>query len=154
MQQCFATALKAAQELITQQGDQIQTDAEKIERLQQALATQCSLTTEREIEMGVRIRELEERRQRIGSLEAELTEVTATRQQTEALADRQAMRLAALNQKLEAQASLIETQSTRIDQLTNERDEYQTRLPSGDDESALADLNALLAGRNLLSTQV
>ena len=154
MQQCFATALKAAQELITHQGDQIQTDAEKIERLQQALATQCSLTTEREIELGVRLQELQVRRQQLESLEVQFAEVIATRQQTEALADRQAMRLAALNQKLEAQENRLETQSIQIDQLTQERDEYQSKLPSGDDETALADLNALLAGRNLLSPQV
>ena len=151
MQQCFATALKAAQDLITQQSDQIQADAEKIERLQQALATQCSITTGREIELGVRVQELQELRQRLESLEGQIAEVIATRAQTEALADRQAVRLAALNQKLDAQASCIETQSTQIDQLTQERDEYQSKLPSGDDELALADLNALLAGRSLLS---
>ncbi len=154
MQKCFATALKAAQELITQQGDQIQTDAEKIERLQQALATQCSLTTEREIELGVRLQELQERRQQLDSLEVQFAEVVAMREQTEALADRQAVRLAALNQKLEAQANRLEIQSTQIDHLTQERDEYQSKLPSGDDETALADLNALLAGRNLSSSHV
>jgi chromosome segregation ATPase len=146
MQMSFATALKEAQQLIARLNDQIRTHAEEMARLQQALVNQCSLTTEREIELGTRSRELDECRKRAEGLESRLAEVSTAREHAEAMVDRQGQRVATLQNKAETQGNVLADQAAQIDRLTEERDRYQARLPSGDDELALADMAALLVG--------
>lgn len=146
MQQSYATALKSAQELITQQSDQLRSALDELQRLQQSLVKQCSTTTDREIELAARTQELEQARHQVETLDVQLGRVTVAREQAEALVDRQAARLGKLADQIELQATRLAEQTIRIDLLTLERDQLLARLPSSDDELALASLSQLLAG--------
>ena len=129
----YAQALKDARALIVQQSSRIKSDAQKLKAQAEDVA-QLRSTVE------AMARELD----RLRTLEPQLADAAAGREQAEALVGRQRVEIESLETASRELQRMLGEQAARINELTAEAEHLRSSLPTEEDAAALEQMAALL----------
>jgi chromosome segregation ATPase len=141
----YAQALNEAKQVIIQQSSRIKGDLEKIKGQQQTIVDQAARITEADGRIATMSAEIERQAVELKTIQQRYTETEAGRQQAEAVVNRQGERITGLETKLAEFERHLEDASNRIAELSHERDELRTQLPTSEDIDALNGMMQLLS---------
>ncbi len=145
----YAQALNEAKKVIVQQSHRIKSEIDTVRTQQQVMAEQKAAITDREKRLEEDAAALQKQTDEMRELDAKLKAEQNAREQAEAIVDRQGERVT----NMQAQAAELEKrlaeQAEIIARLAQEREELAARVPSDDDDKALAELTSLLTTKRI-----
>ena len=141
----YAQALNEAKQVIIQQSTRIKGDLEKIKNQQQTIIDQAARISENETKLTDLSTSLRQQAEELRGVQSRFAEAEAGRQQAEAVINRQGERINHLEAQLEDLGRRLEAANNQIADLTRERDELRTQLPTNDDIEALNGMMSLLS---------
>jgi chromosome segregation ATPase len=140
----FAQALNDARQILIQQALRLKADQDKIKGLQQSILDTVNRLNETEQQLKEQTALSQLQTDEISQLKTRLEDVCVAREQAEAVVNRQGERIRSLENTVADLEGKLTQQADSISHLTQERDDLVTKLPTKDDEEALAALVTLL----------
>jgi chromosome segregation ATPase len=141
----YAQALNEAKQVIIQQSGRIKSDLEKIKGQQQTIVDQAARISENETRINDLSSSLARQVEELKKTEARYTEAESGRKQAEAVCNRQGERITHLEAQVAEFTRQVEVANEQIAELTRERDELRTQIPTNEDLEALNGMMALLS---------
>jgi predicted RNase H-like nuclease (RuvC/YqgF family) len=130
----YARALNDAKSLIVRQSARIKSDAQKLRAQADEIENLRSA-----------VEQLTEEMDRLRGLEGRLADVTAGREQAEALVGRQRIEIELLETASRELQRMLSEQAARINEMTAEAEQLRSNLPTEEDAVALEQMAALLS---------
>jgi chromosome segregation ATPase len=144
----YAQALNEAKQVIIQQSSRIKGDLEKIKGQQQTIVDQAARVSEYEARIAEQSSEIQRQASELRGLEQRYAESEAGRQQAEGVLNRQGERINHLEVEVADFTAKLEEANTQIADLTRERDDLRSQLPTAEDIEALNGMMALLSQKH------
>jgi chromosome segregation ATPase len=141
----YAQALNEAKGVIIQQSARIKGDLEKIKNQQQTIVEQAARITDADAKIAELTSDFARQAEELKRVEARYTEAEAGRQQAEGVVNRQGERINHLEAQVEQFSRDLEAANASIADLTRERDDLRSQLPTNEDIEALNSMMALLS---------
>ena len=141
----YAQALNEAKGVIIQQSARIKGDLEKVKSQQQTIVEQAARITEADARIAELTSDFARQAEELKRVEARYTESEAGRQQAEGVVNRQGERINHLEAQVEQFGRDLETANATITDLTRERDDLRSQLPTTEDIEALNSMMSLLS---------
>jgi chromosome segregation ATPase len=141
----YAQALNEAKGVIIQQSGRIKSDLEKIKNQQQTIVEQAARITDADTKIAELTSDFASQAEELRRVEARYAEAEAGRQQAEGVVNRQGERINHLEAQVEQFTRDLEAANASIAELTRERDELRSQLPTTEDMEALNSMMALLS---------
>ena len=144
----YAQALNEARQVIIQQSARIKGDMEKIKGQQQTIVDQAARVSEYEARISEQSTEIQRQAGELRGLEQRYSEAEAGRQQAEGVLNRQGERINHLEVAVADFTAKLDEANSQIAELTRDRDDLRSQLPTSEDIEALNGMMALLSQKH------
>lgn len=141
----YAQALNEARQVIIQQSSRIKGDLEKIKGQQQTICDQAARASESEARISEQSSEISRLVEQLQGVQQRYSDAEAGRQQAEGMVNRQGEKINHLEAQVADFLIRLDEANSQIAELTRDRDELRSQLPTTEDIEALNGMMALLS---------